>query len=317
MGDVILSLPALKAVREKFPRAAITVLAGKATAQIVELSGFADRVEKIDRVKLRDGAKLDSIREIREIVRATRRRKYDFVIDLHSLAETNLLAFLSGAKKRLLSRRENRSLDLLNNFKPAPPAEDKSKHVTERYLAALAPLGLETAEKFIRIEPTAEAAEKIAEIRREKNITAEKTIGIFPGAGHPSRCWQLENFALLAKKINESGAAQTIVFLGPEEAALRDKIRREFPPPTIILEKLSLAELFAAFARLDVLISNDTGPTHLAAIAGAKIVLLMDEQAPITYLPLTEKIHVLNHCAIGDIEPAEVFQTAREFLTSE
>src|SRR6185369_15731616 len=111
MGDVILALPALQAIRQKFPAARITVLIGKSSAMIAKLAGVFDEEIIVDRVELRDGNKLHSINKIRRLVKEIRRRKFDFIIDLHSLSETNLLGFLSGARKRLYANRENRSLD--------------------------------------------------------------------------------------------------------------------------------------------------------------------------------------------------------------
>ena len=101
LGDVVLSLPALRAIREKFPAARITVAVGKPGAEIVGLSGYTDSTIVVDRVSLRDGPTLISIGRIFQLVKNVRRAQFDFVIDLHSLSETNLLGFLSGAPKRL------------------------------------------------------------------------------------------------------------------------------------------------------------------------------------------------------------------------
>src|SRR6266487_5896894 len=109
LGDVVLSLPALRAIRERFPSARITVVVGKPGAEVVNLSGYAHATRVVDRVALRDGPKLVSIIRIAKFVKEVRRAKFDFVIDLHSLSETNLLGFLSGAPKRLYSRRPGRS----------------------------------------------------------------------------------------------------------------------------------------------------------------------------------------------------------------
>ena len=126
LGDVVISLPALCAIRKRFPKARITVAVGTSAAKIVDLSGFADQTLTVDRVALRDGSKLKSIIQIGALVKRVRNSRFDFVIDLHSLSETNLLGFLSGAKTRLFSRRPNRSLDFLSNFRPQPPIEDTS-----------------------------------------------------------------------------------------------------------------------------------------------------------------------------------------------
>lgn len=311
IGDVVLSLPALKAVRERFPAARITAMIGKSGAEIVELSGFVDEKIVVDRVRLRDGKKLNSIREILQIVKDARRRKFDFVIDLHSLYETNLLGFLSGAKHRLYANRENRSLDFLARFEPSPPREDKSLHLTDHYLNTLEPLGVKAAPRSVEVRPRRQDAEKISALFQP--FGGKKLIGLFPGAGNASRRWALENFAETARRL-QSENLQTIVFLGPEEADLRETVEEKFPGETLIVDKLSLLEFVAALSKLSVLISNDTGAIHLAAIAGIRIVLVMDKNAPTTYLPLTEKIRVVNDDTIKQIKPDAVWRATREIL---
>src|ERR671921_35897 len=140
LGDVVLSLPALHAIRAKFPRARITVAVGKPGKQVVEMSNAADETLVVDRVSLRDGSKPLSVWRIARLVKEVRARRFDFVIDLHSLSETNLLGFLSGAPQRLYARRPTRSLDYLSNFRPQPPVEDRAKHAIDRYLDVLRPL---------------------------------------------------------------------------------------------------------------------------------------------------------------------------------
>ena len=93
-----LSFPAIMAIRKRFPNARITVIAGKIPAQFIGKLGLVDDVMPIDRVALLRGNKLRSIGQIFKFVGEVRRRKFDFVIDLHSLSESNLLGFLSGAK---------------------------------------------------------------------------------------------------------------------------------------------------------------------------------------------------------------------------
>jgi len=312
IGDVILSLPALKAVREKFPAAKITAMVGKSGAEIIEISDFADEQITVDRVKLRDAKKLESIKEVLKIFKDVRRRKFDFVIDLHSLYETNLLGYLSGAKYRLYINRENRSLDFLANFQPKPPLENKNLHLTDQYLNVLKPLGIENAPRSVEIQPREKDLQKIENLFQA--IKAKKLVGLFPGAGNSSRRWSLKKFAEAAQSLSKDKNLQTIVFLGPEEENLRVEVKEKFPIETIILGKLSLLEFTAALSGLSVLISNDTGAIHLGAVVGTPIVLVMDRRAPTTYLPLTEKICVVNNDTIDEIGVAEVLQATLEFL---
>ena len=312
IGDVILSLPALSAVRARFPAAKITAMIGKSGAAIVELCGFADEQIVVDRVKLRDGKKPESIREVFRITKDVRRRKFDLVIDLHSLYETNLLGFVSGAKHRLYANRENRSLDFLANFNPQPPREDKKIHLTDGYLNVLKPLGIENAPRVVKIKPRTQDLENI-ETHLQK-FGNKRLIGLFPGAGNISRRWDLEKFAALAENFSSAANTQLIVFLGPEEADLREAVESKFLSDTAIIDKLSLTEFVAALSKLSVLVSNDTGAIHLAAMVGTPVVLVMDQRAPLTYLPLTEKLCVVNYAPLDEISVAKVRQAARKFV---
>ena len=108
LGDVILSLPALRAIREKFASAKITVLVGQPVAEFVRQSRVADDVVAVDRTKLSQAPKLYSIIDLFRLAGNVRRRHFDLVIDLHSFYETNILGFLSGAQQRLFGNRVNR-----------------------------------------------------------------------------------------------------------------------------------------------------------------------------------------------------------------
>ena len=190
LGDVVMSLPALRALRECFPEARVTAAVGKPGNEVVEMSGYADAIIAVDRVSLRDGFKPLSIARIFQIVREVRRRRFDFVIDLHSLSETNLLGFFSGASKRLFSRRPGRSLDFLANFSPRPPIEvdHRKRHSVDRYLDVLRPLGVEDAPRVPQLKTRIENDRAIdAMLRKEKADIGAPLVGLFPGAGHPSR----------------------------------------------------------------------------------------------------------------------------------
>lgn len=315
MGDVILALPAFRAIRERFPDAKLTALVGKSAATIARIAGVFDDEIIVDRVALRDGSKLRSINKIRRLVREIRRRKFDFIIDLHSLSETNLLGFLSGARKRLYAHRENRSLDFLGKFHARPPAEDKAKHITDRYLEVLQPLGVAGTPRFVQIMPEKQDIEAVRNLLKAENADAENLVGVFPGAGHPSRRWSLENFAELSKRLTAGDKQpQIIVFLGPEETNLRAAVEKLFPANTVVFDRLTIPQLVAAASLLRVLVSNDTGVAHIGTIAGAALVLILDERAPLTYLPLTEKIRVVRSGTIDEIPVEEVFRASRSFL---
>ena len=319
LGDVVMSLPALRVVREQFPRARITVAVGKPAAEIIRMSGYSDATIEVDRVALRDGFKPLSILKVFRVAKDVRLRQFDFVIDLHSFAETNLLGFFSGASDRLFSRRRGRSLDFLANFKPAPPVEEnnRERHQVDRYLDVLRPLSVTEVERVPRLATNLDDDREIDRLlRKSKAEAGAPLVGLFPGAGHESRRWPLARFAQLADSLLRNDAVRPVVFAGPEERPLVPQMRSLFPPATVILDQLTIRQLASAQARLSVFVSNDTGPVHIAAAVGVPIVLLLDGRAPDSYIPLSEPKRVIYGERIAEIPVEEVYDATRALLAA-
>src|SRR6185503_13305977 len=315
LGDVVMSLPALRAIREKFPYAKITVAVGKPGKELLNLCGYANEILEVDRVALRDGPTLISIGRIAKFVSQVRKQKFDFVIDLHSYYETNILGFLSGASHRLYSRRENRSLDFLGNFKPQPARERTAAHLVDRYLDMLKPLGIENVPRMPVLK-TSPSDDKTVEamLKKEKAQSRELLVGMFPGAGNASRVWPLEKFAEVADHLIRNDRVRVIVFAGPEERALVPQMRAVFPSGTIFFDRLTIPQLASAQARLTLFISNDTGPVHVAAAVGTPVIVLFDRPDPHSYTPVGDQHRIIFSPAVANISVAEVYRSAHELL---
>jgi len=315
LGDVVMSLPALRAIRARFPYAQITVAVGKPGGELIHLSGYANDILEVDRVSLRDGPKLISIGRILKFVSRVRKLKFDFVIDLHSLYETNLLGFLSGAPHRLYARRPNRSLDFLANFEPRPGREVKNAHLVDRYLDILKPLGIQNPPRTPALKTNAAADFAVeALLKKEKAQSRELLVGLFPGAGHKGRIWPLEKFAELADHLIRNDRVRVIVFAGPEERGMVPQMRTLFPPATIFFDRLSISQLASAQARLTLFISNDTGPAHIAAAVGTPVIVLLDRPDPHSYTPVGACTRLIYSPAIARISVREAYEAAHELL---
>jgi len=317
LGDVVLSLPALRAIRQRFPQARITVAAGRPAAEVIKLSGYSNEVFEVDRVALRDGWKLLSIARIVKIVGQARKAKFDFVIDLHSLSETNLLGFLSGAPQRLYARRPGRSLDYLSNFKPQPPREAIENHLVDRYLDVLKPLGLTDLPRtpHLQTSPVADSAVE-SMLKREKIDSGSLLVGLSPGAGFEGRRWPLEKFAELADYLIRNDRVRVLVFAGPEEAHLVGSMRSLFPASTIFFDRLTISQLVSAQARLTLFISNDTGPSHTAAATGTPVIVLLGTPTPHKYSPIGDQHRIIWGSTMNQISVEQVYQAAYELLAS-
>lgn len=317
LGDVVMSLPALRGIRQRFPNAQITVAAGKAAAEIVKVSGYSDHTLEIDRVALRDGPKLLSIARILKFISQVRKSRFDFVIDLHSLSETNLLGFLSGAPQRLYARRQGRSIDYLSNFKPRPPAEAKDSHLVDRYLDVLKPLGVSNIDRRPALKTNAQADSTVeAMLKKSKVNTGRLLVGLFPGAGHDSRRWPLEKFAELADYLVRNDHVGIIVVVGPEEVGQLQTMRALFPSSSVFLDGLTIPQLLSVQARLTVFISNDTGPAHTGAAVGTSVVVILGRPFPNRYSPIGDEHRVIPGPTIDHITVEQVYNIAHELLST-
>lgn len=310
-----MSLPALRAIRERFPYAKITVAVGKPGGELVHLSGYANEIIEVDRVSLRDGPTLISIGRIVKLVKDVRKLKFDFVIDLHSYYETNILGFLSGAQHRLYSRRENRSLDFLSNFKPRPVKESEKTHLIDRYLDLLKPIGVQNASRIpkLRTSPDADSAIE-ALLKKEKANSGELLVGLFPGAGHVGRRWPQEHFAELADHLVRNDRVRVVVFAGPEEREMVAQMRPLFPSGTIFFDRLTIPQLVSAQARLTLFISNDTGPVHIAAAAGTPVIVILDRPDPHSFIPVGDASKAIFGARISEITVETVYKAAHQQL---
>lgn len=313
LGDVVLSLPAMAAIAKRYENSRVTVLVGKATAELVRLSGLFAEVIEVDRVGLLRGSKFRSSVEILKFTAEIRRRRFDFVIDLHSLPETNLLGYFSGASLRFFTNREGRSIDRLSNFRPKSPPEDKSIPATLNYVRSIVPLGIDPVPRPTRLLIDEAVRRRVVDTELAE-ARGKRIVALNPGAGHESRRWDFSRFVALARELTADPELQVVVFLGPEEADLRELAAAEMPNEVILPPPLSLAELAAALEMTEVIVTNDTGVMHLAAVMGAKIVLLTVTKADRRFLPYFGSPIVIEGESLDDISVRDVHEKVLQAL---
>jgi ADP-heptose:LPS heptosyltransferase len=107
-----------------------------------------------------------------------------------------------------------------------------------------------------------------------------------------------------------------VVFLGPEEMAVAAEMRKAFYSSALVFDGLTLSQLASVAARLHLLISNDSGPMHLAAAVGTPVLLLLGAPIPGPYWfgPVGEHHRIVARKSLAQITVAEVYGTARAML---
>ncbi len=294
MGDAVMALPAALALRARFPQAALTVLTARGGDAIFRMAGFED-VQVAERARWKQQP-LSALWGIPRLWAQLVAGRFQLAVDLHSYIETNWLTFLAGIPRRCAMLRPTRSMPSLINLKPPPDATDG--RLVDRYCTVLEPLGIQVANRTPSLDPPpgarAQAVEQFTAWAREETtrpvvrgaapvrgrsspspprLGSLPALGICPGAGHPSRRWKPEHFAALARAAVERLGARVAVFAGPEETR-RQLAAYAGLPHLRILGGLSVEELAAALALCRVVVTNPTGPSHIAAAVGARVLTL-------------------------------------------
>lgn len=293
LGDVVLAIPSLDAIRSAWPEARITILTGTPADQIAAMAGIGDDVIGLDRVALRDGPKLRSLATIFRLGRDLRARKFDTVVDIHAFYESGLLALATGARTRIGPKRENRTLPLAYTIE-AP--YDLELHISDRYLAVAAAAGAKARTLEPAIVPP-EAARAVVDDRwQAAGLNSSATVGLNPGAGNAVRQWPPDRYVALGRRL-VAGGFTVAVFAGPEERGLAEQVATGIGEGAVSMEGMTLGELAAAFARCRAVVSNDTGPAHISAAAGTPtLVLMAGNDGPSKWAVRGDN----NHCIYGD-----------------
>lgn len=273
IGDAVLLVPALAALRVRYPRADITVLAERRNAAPFELCPAVDRLLHYDRP--------------RDLFTALRGR-YDVVIDTeqwHRLSA--VVARLTGAPVRIGFGTNERTRLLTHTL-----AYSHDDYETISFFRLLEPLGIAAPERlplpFLKLPPDVRL--QAAELLRP--VAGQRYIVIFPGASIPERRWGAGRFAELARRLEREGRGVVVVG-GGEDAAAGGSIAGA--AGINLTGRTSLAVTAAVIAGADLLVSGDSGILHVGVGLGTATVSLFGPGRQKKWGPRGERDAVINH----------------------
>lgn len=326
IGDVVMTLPALAALRQAFPGARITVLAKPWVAEVYRLSPDVDEVLLFAAPGRHAGlgGKLRLAGELRA-------RHFDAAILLQNAVEAAILARLAGIPLRAGYNSDARGLLLTHSVRRT--AAIRQVHQIDYYLAMVGALGCPAAGRDVRLRPGPAYAEIARTLFGRFGLDAARPlIGVAPGAAYgPAKKWFPERFANLADRLVGETGAQVLLFGsgGDREstAAVQGSARHPFVD---IAGQTDLKEAIALMARCALFLSNDSGLMHVAGALGIPTVAIFGSTNPVTTSPVGEKSVVIHHavacspclkpvcptdfrCMEG-IGVEEVYQAARKLL---
>ncbi len=262
LGDAVLTTPALGAVRAALPQARITVAANPAVAEMLRHHPDVDDVVVYDKRGAHAGP-----RGMLRMAGALRRGKFDAAILFQNAFDAAWLAFLARIPAREGYARDARTL-LLTRAVPVTP-EVLSLHHAEYYLRLVEELGIpRPAAPGLKLRVTDEERGAVRQRLSDLGIPGgSRIIGINPGATYGSaKRWFPDRFAAVADALSEEWGAAVVLTGSAPEAPLAGEIESAMRRrPVNLAGRTSVRELMALLSLCSFLVTNDSGPMHIAA----------------------------------------------------
>lgn len=293
LGDMLCIIPTVRAIRQAWPQTDITLIGlpwqvdfarrfSHYFNTFIEFPGWPGLPEqKLDKVK------------ILQFLEKVRNEHFDIVFQLHGNGIiTNSMCLLWGGKKVCGLRREGANAPDTRLF----PVSEDGEHEILRFFKILDALEIPLAGTHLEFPITKEENARFEEIAGRTGISPRGYVCLHPGARDIRRRWPVENFAFLAEHIAAQGFS--IVLTGSlEEKALLKELQEKIKEPVLnIVESfghLSAGELAAVLKNAALLVSNDTGVSHLAAAFSLPSVILFSPYSDINrWRPVNTEQHL-------------------------
>ena len=325
LGDVILSVPSLRAIREKFPGSTIKLLSGIKNRDVFTNCPFVDEIIICDFEKRDRG-----ITGFLRVAKKLRTENFDMIMDLQNNKKSHLLGFLACAPKRY--GYDNGKLSFLLNRKvrnskiPTGPVEHQSK--------ALGLLGIYNIDKKLELWPSGEDEKWAESFLKSHWIQSKSGVIAFNIGSSPrwiTKMWPVEYCAELCNKLAAQDGIRTIV-IGRDRSDRRAKefLKRAKSKPVNALGMTNIPRLAALLKRCGLVITSDSAPMHVAAGCGTPFIALFGPTDPARHLPPAKKYIVIKkelpcmpcyhakcdrgYLCMRSIKPDEVYEAAKKIL---
>src|SRR6266404_9111255 len=300
IGDLILTTPAIGALRDKFPDASISLVV---SAAVKELLPAITGIDKVFEVRGKTDDALDWI--------ALSLGKFDYCLDFTRNDRSSFLTFLSGARKRITSDHPNLRTKLrarsYNEFVAAPVGD---LHTVDYHLGLLKPLGIENASRAIRLRLPDETAARANALLRTANV-GEDFVCFHPGSARSEKFWDAKRWTEVIDHCASETGMSCILTGGRssiEQAQIASIKAAAKSKPIDLSGKTNLLTLAALVRKARLLVTVDSAPMHFAAAWETPQVVLFGPTNPYHWHPRSESAMVLlggNEAPVREFKPKQ------------
>ncbi len=280
LGDIALTLPVLASLQASFPDAHITWFIRPEFAPLLENIAALDDIIIFQRKHL--GKWWCNPRQFSALMRLfaeLRKGRFDLVLDLQGLFRTAFFAWLTGARRRFGMKTAREFATLFYTDKIDLDAD--SVHVIDYHRKILAAAGARTIINDSNLFATTQAAEHVSQLLQDRNVDLRNYVVLVTGSAHASKCWPVEKFAALADRISERFGADIIAAgFAAEKPTIARLAELAGAPVVDLAGHTDMGTLIALLAGAKLVVSNDTGPGHIACALDVPVIIIFGPTNP-------------------------------------
>jgi len=303
MGSILLASPVIQSVKKKFPKSRIAILTLAENHHICEMIPCVDEVFVLD---LKDIGRF--LRNYIQLVFKIRRRDFDVLVDLEFLTNFSALTTLIiGFRKEKVMVGFNSPLKWRNAVYTLNISFDYSRHISRVFGKVFSSFcgkdfdisfDFDEERRKISTFSKSESLKKILPFQSSELDDSPQNICVNINAGELclNRRWPREYFAIMIRKLLVAYNIRIFLLGGNNDREYVEGLVRELPDDPRVIDtsgKLSLKELTSLYSECALLISNDSGPLHLASLAGIPTISFFGPETPALYGPLGKNHHML------------------------
>ena len=297
MGALVLAYPMFQRLKEKYPQAELYVLLFEKNREVVELLGIvpSENILTIDNSSMRS-----LTRDMLQVLSDMRKIKPDTVIDCELFSRiSSILSYLSGAAVRVGFHPHTQEGLYRGNFMNRPVLYNPYHHIGRQFLTLAEAIDSSThpiAKREIPVEKLEVPAIQVEphEIERAKErlflrapaVEGKKIVLIYPGGGLlPIRAWPLDNYCRLSEELLHRGYAVCVIGLAEDKKIAAEILSHNRNPSCVDLTGYTktIRELMLIFHFSSLLITNDGGPGHFAAMTPIPAIIFYGPETPTLY----------------------------------
>ncbi len=284
LGDVVQALPVLSAVKKCWPTTRVDWITAEVGAGLLNGHPLLDRViiyprKRLGRLAANPLSWPMLVKEILELSSGLKTGCYDMALDLQGLFKSGLITLLSGARQRVgfAGGREASSLFLNRKL----PKYDLDQHAVLRYLKAAAYLGVDVEEVEFDLGLSEKDLDEARYFIRARGLAPRGFVLLIPGTIWQTKRWSLEGFSSVSRLIDKRFGLKSLVVGSNSDSGLAEEIvRRSRGSALDITGKTPLRLLASLCSFAATAVTTDTGPMHLAAAAGLRVIAIFGPTAP-------------------------------------